>query len=148
MIVFDLKCGKSHVFEAWFRDNATFESQCKDRKIECPVCGGKKIEKAPMAPNIAVSNTTRGAKSEKSEKAVEETVAAAKFLSTCRALREEVEKNSDYVGPQFAEEARRIHYGESDKRSIYGEASERDARELHDEGVPIAAIPWLPRTDS
>ncbi len=145
MIVFDLKCGKNHVFEAWFPDNATFESQRKDRKIECPVCGGKKIEKAPMAPNIAVSDTARGAKS---EKAVEETAAAAKFLSTCRALRDEVEKNSDYVGPQFAEEARRIHYGESDKRSIYGEASDSDARELHEEGVPIAAIPWLPRTDS
>ena len=142
MIVFDLKCGKSHVFEAWFPDNATFESQCKDRKIECPVCGGKKIEKAPMAPNIAVSNTAGGAK------AGEETAAAAKFLSKCRELREEVEKNSDYVGPQFAEEARRIHYGESDKRSIYGEASDRDAQELHEEGVPIASIPWLPRTDS
>ena len=145
MIVFDLKCGKGHVFEAWFRDNATFETQCNDRKIECPVCGRTNIEKAPMAPNIAVSNAARGVMS---DKAAEDTVTAAKFISTCRAIREEVEKNSDYVGPRFAEEARRIHYGETDKRSIYGEASDRDAQELHEEGVPIAAIPWIPRTDS
>ena len=145
MIVFDLKCGKGHVFEAWFRDNATFETQCNGRKVECPVCGGTKIEKAPMAPNIAVSNNARGGMS---DKGAEDTVAAAKFISTCRAIREEVEKNSDYVGPRFAEEARRIHYGETDKRSIYGEASDRDAQELHEEGVPIAAIPWIPRTDS
>lgn len=145
MIVFDLKCGKDHVFEAWFRDNATFETQCNDRKIECPVCGDTKIEKAPMAPNIAISSTARGGMS---DKAAEDTVTAAKFISTCRALREEIEKNSDYVGPRFAEEARRIHYGESNKRSIYGEASGRDAQELHEEGVPITAIPWIPRTDS
>ena len=145
MIVFDLKCNGNHVFEAWFRDNATFEAQCKGHEIECPVCGETKVEKAPMAPNIAVSNEANRAGS---DKALEDTAAAAKFLSTCRKIREEVEKNSDYVGPQFAEEARRIHYGEADKRSIYGEASNRDARELHEEGVPIAAIPWVPRTDS
>ena len=145
MIVFDLKCDKDHVFEAWFRDNATFETQCNDRKIECPVCGRTNIEKAPMAPNIAVSNAARGGMS---DKAAEDTVTAAKFIATCRALRQEVEKNSDYVGPRFAEEARRIHYGETDKRSIYGEASDRDAQELCEEGVPIAAIPWIPRTDT
>ena len=126
MIVFDLKCGKGHVFEAWFRDNATFETQCNGRKVECPVCGGTKIEKAPMAPNIAVSDSARGGML---DKGTEDTVNAAKFISTCRAIREEVEKNSDYVGPRFAEEARRIHYGETDKRSIYGEASDRDAQE-------------------
>ena len=145
MIVFDLKCGKDHVFEAWFRDNATFETQCNDRKIECPVCGRTKIEKAPMAPNIAVGNAACGGMS---DKAAEDTVTAAKFIATCRSLRQEVEKNSDYVGPRFAEEARRIHYGETDKRSIYGEASDRDAQELCEEGVPIAAIPWIPRTDT
>ena len=102
MIVFDLKCGKDHVFEAWFRDNATFETQCNDRKIECPVCGRTKIEKAPMAPNIAVGNAACGGMS---DKAAEDTVTAAKFISTCRALRKEVEKNSDYVGPRFAEGA-------------------------------------------
>ena len=145
MIVFDLKCAKDHVFEAWFRDNATFEKQRRAKDISCPVCGENKIKKAPMAPNIAVGATEKNGTA---GKATKDTAIAEKMMSTCRALRDAVEKNSDYVGPRFAEEARRIHYGEADKRSIYGEASDRDARELHEEGVSITAIPWISRTDS
>ena len=145
MILFDLKCVNDHVFEAWFRDNATFDKQRRAREIACPVCADVKIEKAPMAPNIAIG----GAESVATPaKAAAETVEAAKMIGALRALREEVEKNSDYVGPRFAEEARKIHYGETEKRSIYGEASDRDTRELHDEGVRITTIPWISRTDS
>ena len=145
MIVFDLRCAKEHVFEAWFPDNATYEKQRNGKKVECPVCGSRKIEKAPMAPNISTGSTGAPVVS---EKAAKETEAMAKVLDACRALRKEVEKTSDYVGPRFAEEARKIHYGETGKRSIYGEASDREAKELTDEGVPVAAIPWIPSTDS
>ena len=145
MIVFDLRCLKEHVFEAWFPDNATFEKQRDERKVECPVCGSRKIEKAPMAPNISTGNAGKPAMS---QKAARETEAAAKVIEACRALRKEVERTSDYVGPRFAEEARKIHYGETGKRSIYGEASDREAKELTDEGVPVTAIPWIPSTDS
>ncbi len=145
MIVFDLKCAKDHVFEAWFRDNATFDKQCSGKEISCPVCGERTIRKAPMAPNIAVGAGETG----KAElRSAADNDMTEKIMRTCRALRETVEKNSDYVGTRFAEEARRIHYGETEKRSIYGEASDEDAQELHEEGVPIKAIPWVPRTDS
>ena len=145
MIVFDLRCAKEHVFEAWFPDNATFEKLKDGKKVECPVCGSRKIEKAPMAPNISTGHLGSPAVS---QKAARETEAMGKVLDACRALRKEVERTSDYVGPRFAEEARKIHYGETGKRNIYGEASDREAKELTDEGVPVTAIPWIPPTDS
>ena len=145
MIVFDLRCGKEHVFEAWFPDNATFERQRGGKKIDCPVCGNRTIEKAPMAPNIS---TGKAGKPVGSDRAAKETEAMSKVLAACRTLRKEVERTSDYVGARFAEEARKIHYGETGKRSIYGEASDKEAKELTDEGVPVTAIPWIPSTDS
>jgi hypothetical protein len=145
MIVFDLRCAKEHVFEAWFPDNATFEQQRDGKKVDCPVCGSRIIEKAPMAPNIS---TGKAGKTVGSDRAAKETEAMAKIMDECRALRKEVERTSDYVGPRFAEEARKMHYGEAGQRSIYGEASDTEAKELTDEGVPVTAIPWIPPTDS
>ena len=145
MIVFDLRCGADHIFEAWFPDNSTFEKQREGKKVECPVCGSRKIEKAPMAPNIS---TGKSAKKPNSDKAARETETMAKMLAACRTLREEVERTSDYVGSRFPEEARKIHYGEAEKRNIYGEASDQEAQDLTDEGVPVASIPWVPPTDS
>ena len=145
MIVFDLRCTNEHVFEAWFADNEAFEKQRDGGKVDCPVCGDRKIEKAPMAPNIAIG---KAGKRPNSEKAAKETEAMAQVLNACRTLQKEIERTSDYVGPQFAEEARKIHYGEAGKRNIYGEATDKEAKELTDEGVPVAAIPWLPPTDS
>ena len=145
MIVFDLRCANEHVFEAWFADSETFEKQRNGGKVDCPVCGDRKIKKAPMAPNIA---TGKAKKTPNSEKAAKETEAMARVLDACRTLQKEIERTSDYVGPKFAEEARKIHYGEAGKRSIYGEATTEEAKELKDEGVPVASIPWLPPTDS
>ena len=121
MIVFDLKCRKDHIFEAWFRDNVTFDEQVEAGVVACPVCGTKKVEKALMAPHVAKGG---------------------------RELRRQVEENCDYVGPTFAEEARKIHYGESDERNIYGETSNEEAKALDDEGVKVQRIPWLPRENS
>ncbi|HTO81253.1 MAG TPA: DUF1178 family protein [Methylomirabilota bacterium] len=138
MILFDLRCGKGHVFEAWFRNNATFEAQSKAKEIACPTCNNRAVEKAPMAPRIGKSGVD-------AEQVAAEMAAMRKQL---QALRTKVEANCDYVGDKFAEEARRIHHGEVERRDIYGEASDDEARELNDEGIEFARIPWLPRHDS
>jgi hypothetical protein len=139
MIKYELKCRKDHVFEAWFYDSATYDTQAAAGKVVCPVCNSRKVSKAPMAPRIGKS---------KNEVAVAEARQQAMALKALAEIRDHVEKNADYVGDQFAEEARKIHYGETDKRSIYGEATKEEARELVDEGVEVAMIPWLPRSDA
>lgn len=137
MIVFDLKCQKDHVFEAWFKDSKAFDTQSKAGKVVCPICGNKKVAKALMAPNIV------GAK----QKAGAEADIQAKVMQVLAQLRDQVEKNCDYVGDKFADEARKIHYGETDKRGIYGEASDEEAEALAEEGIEFGRLPWLPRTD-
>jgi hypothetical protein len=157
MIVFDLTCDKKHVFEAWFKDSATFERQSKKRLVSCAVCGSTHVRKAPMAPRISTGGEAPAPEpiAAKAPPAPRATLAtdpmaakAAELASQLRELRKQIEKNSEYVGPRFAEAARKIHYGEAEKRSIYGEASDEDARELTEEGVEFARVPWLPRTDS
>lgn len=151
MIVFDLRCPKGHVFEGWFRDGAAYDEQCAAGDLSCPVCGSHKVGKAPMAPRIST-----GAKGEDGDGAPRQTFAAAPAASpqaatmaaAMKALRElhkEVEKSCDYVGENFAEEARKIHYGETEKRGIYGEATADEAKALSDEGIDVHALPRLPR---
>lgn len=139
MILFDLKCAGDHVFEAWFPNNAAYEKQAKAGAVSCPACGSRKIEKAPMAPRIG-----KGSKPAAMAVATERTEIRKQLME----LRSKIEANCDYVGGKFAEEARKIHYGETERRDIYGEASDDEAKALHDEGVEFARIPWLPRQDS
>jgi len=139
MILFDLRCAKGHVFEAWFRSNVSFGSQAKAGAVACPACGSRKVEKAPMAPRIG-----KGSEATRQQMAAE----LAETKRQLHELRAKVESNCDYVGAKFAEEARRIHRGEVARRDIYGEATDDEAKELSDEGVEFARIPWLPRHDS
>jgi hypothetical protein len=139
MILFDLRCAKGHVFEAWFRDNASYDSQAKAGAVACPACGNRKVEKAPMAPRIG-----KGSDVTRQQMAAE----LAETKRQLQELRAKVESNCDYVGGRFAEEARRIHHGEVAHRDIYGEATDDEAKELSDEGIEFARIPWLPRHDS
>ncbi len=174
MILYDLRCRKGHVFEAWFRDSAAYDDQAAAGEVACPTCGSKKVAKAPMAPRLGKGGLDRGvgetgeagrAEAQTTETgttetgptetgpaetgpAETETAKAAEAMRALRGLRRKVEDNFDYVGPQFAEEARKIHYGESDAHSIYGETSDREAKELRDEGVTFTRIPWAPRQDS
>ncbi len=165
MIVFDLKCDKGHLFEAWFRDGATFERQQKRGHVACATCGSTKVVKAPMAPRIA---RRRGGGAKSDPGAVEapadaQTVRveavgayanhpdakqAAKLFDQLRQLRDHVEKTCDYVGDRFPEEARKMHYKEVARRNIYGEASDTEAKELADEGIEVGRIPWLPRRNA
>ena len=139
MILFDLKCANEHVFEAWFKDSETFEHQIEGSEIVCPVCGESGVGKALMAPRIGKGER------EISKKAVEHAKRYAAFASE---VRRHVEDSCDYVGPEFSEEARKIHYGESEARGIYGEASDEDASALNDEGIEVQRIPWAPREDA
>ena len=139
MILFDLTCRNDHVFEGWFRDGAAYEAQRRARKVTCPVCGSARIAKAPMAPAIAKGAEKPAAPAKRR---------ASEMMRELRKVREQVETHCEYVGPRFPDEARAIHYGESEKTGVYGEASPQEAKELAEEGVPVARIPWVPRQDS
>ena len=139
MIVFTLKCAGDHEFETWFRDGAAFERLSAKRAVVCPECGSTRVKKAPMAPRL-----TRGGR--EPQQAVDE--GAVKVRNALEALRKQVEERCEYVGGRFAEEARRIHYGETEKRSIYGEASAADAKSLNEEGIEVARIPWVSPMDA
>lgn len=132
MIKYSLICSADHEFEGWFRDSADFDVQSDDGLIECPACGSDSVRKAVMAPAVARRS---GARSERLA-AIQQDMARA----VSRA-RDYVEKNFDYVGDKFPEEARKIHYGETKERGIYGEASGKEVKSLIDEGVEVAPLP-------
>lgn len=135
MIVYQLQCSDGHRFEAWFRDGATYDAQCDAGEIECPFCGSVKVSKAPMAPHIA-----SGRRDQAPEERAQEV--ARQILQAVGKLREQVEENCEDVGDQFAEEARRIHYGEAEKRGIYGDATDDEAADLDEEGIEFTRLPW------
>jgi hypothetical protein len=131
VIVYSLQCAKGHAFEGWFRDSAAFDAQSAEGKLVCPLCDTRKVHKAPMAPALP---SAVGARKE----APEDVRKMRQFMS---GLRKYVQENAEYVGPKFPDEARRIHYGETEERHIYGEASLDEARELIEEGVDVAPLP-------
>lgn len=142
MILYSLRCSNDHHFEAWFRDGATYDAQAAAGGVTCPLCGDNEVGKAPMAPRIG-----RQRESEE-RRAVKAREAAREAERALEKVREHVESTCDYVGDQFAEEARRIHYREVEARAIYGEASDTEVSALRDEGVEFERVPWLPRRDS
>ena len=136
MILFALRCGSGHEFEAWFRDGDGFEAQQKAGEVACPHCGDAQVEKAMMAPRIGRSREKTPAPS------------PAQMRAALVELRRQVEANCDYVGERFAEEARRIHHGEADPHGIYGEATSEESKELAEEGISFGRIPWVSSTDA
>lgn len=155
MIHYDLRCGEGHAFDGWYKDSAAFDRLAKRHLLECPHCGDTKVERALMRPAVAKGQTLPvpmpQAVLPAQPPVAQEAVAAGPIPAQMRAMlqkmRAEVEKNCDYVGPQFAEEARKMHRGESDKRGIYGETSPEQAEALADEGIEFNRIPWVPRAD-
>jgi len=138
MISFNLTCSKGHEFGGWFPSSDNFEKQIKKKQIECPTCGDTAVSKSVMAPAVAAKSAVK-----KERKA-----AAAKVRKMLGEVRNHIEKNFDDVGDEFPEEARRIYYGETEARDIYGNASEDEAEELADEGVPVGRVPWIKRPNS
>jgi len=130
VIVYNLRCKNGHEFEGWFRDSHAFDHQSEDGKLCCPTCNSRKIEKAIMAPAVA----TERAVEIKADQARQQ----RQFMT---GLRKYVQEHAEYVGPNFAQEARKIHYGESIERHIYGETTVEEARELIEEGLDVAPLP-------
>ncbi|MBF0268204.1 MAG: DUF1178 family protein [Alphaproteobacteria bacterium] len=153
MILFMLKCPSDHRFEGWFKDGAAYERQAKRRLIACPVCESSEISKAPMAPRISkgLARNEEAAPLAPPQDSIptppvpaqEATLPASPELLT--ALRDVVEKHCENVGSRFAEEARRIHYGESEARGIYGQTDPEETKALLEEGIDILPLPWPTR---
>jgi hypothetical protein len=132
MIVFDLRCSDAHVFEAWFGSSDDFADQQARSLLSCPICGSAQIEKAVMAPRVS-------AKGNQVAPVTPAKVKAA--LAALAKLQAKALESSTWVGRGFADQARAMHLGEVDKVAIHGEASVAEARELVEEGVPIAPLP-------
>ena len=152
MIHYALICAKGHEFDSWFQDSTAFDRQAKRGLVTCPHCGSAKVEKAIMAPRLSSSKKRKAsAETPVSAAAVPEKAPVAMispqeqdFRTKLKELREHLTKNADNVGPKFPEEARKMHYGEIEHRSIYGEASPQDAKELAEEGIEFHPLPILP----
>jgi len=158
MIRYALNCDRGHEFESWFQNSAAYDKQTKRALVTCPVCGSAKVEKAIMAPRLAngdtpeppaapppapVATTTPPAPAAKAQVAMVSPM-ERELRQKLKELRDHITKNANYVGPRFPEEARKIHYGETERRSIYGEASADEAKELHEEGIEFHPLPILP----
>ncbi|MEM9095671.1 MAG: DUF1178 family protein [Pseudomonadota bacterium] len=171
MIKFSLKCSNGHAFESWFQDNDGFEALRTSGHLSCPVCGDATISKALMAPSVSTARRkedrtvpadpvsapppvggpgeapTAPAQATSPRYMTTPEAVRREFEGRLRALRAQVEANADYVGREFADEARRIHEGEAEERAIYGETSAEEAEALHEDGVPVTPIPWIDRRD-
>jgi hypothetical protein len=159
MIRYSLICERQHDFEIWFKNSADYDKQGKRGLVSCPQCGSVKVEKALMAPSLG-RGTRKGARTPEPSAPPPEPATSAptenktpvamvspaeqEFRTKLKELRDHLTKNAENVGAKFPEEARKMHYGEKEHRSIYGEASPQDAKELIEEGVELHPLPVLP----
>ncbi|GAB4571451.1 MAG: DUF1178 family protein [Rhodothalassiaceae bacterium] len=139
MIVFDLRCGQDHRFEGWFRSHEDFADQQATRRIACPECGGRDIEKRLSVPNIG---------GPRADRPHEESGRESELAAMLGRLRAFIAQNCEDVGERFAEEARRIHYGETTPRPIHGVATLKEGRALAEEGIDVLPLPLPPRPDA
>lgn len=130
MIRYALACDAGHAFESWFRDSAAFEDQAKAGHVACPQCGSTHVGKQIMAPAVSVHDAP----------------SEAEIRKVLREIHTQVKQNAEDVGEAFADEARRIHYGEAVERAIYGQTSLEEAKELVEEGISVLPLPELPET--
>ena len=174
MIHYQLRCAGGHDFDGWFRDSAAFDAQAKAGFVECPTCGGTEVGKRLMAPAIPKKGARHRQEPAAAESSPRPEAPAqqptpsgpgggmvsgpipAQLVALLQRMRGEVERNCEYVGPNFAEAARRLHRqqqegtqaeGDAAPRSIYGEATDAEAEALQEEGIEVARIPWVPRAD-
>jgi hypothetical protein len=151
MIRYTLSCERGHEFESWFQNSAAYDKQAKRGLVTCPLCNSAKVEKAIMAPRLARTDVAEPTPPPAAQPATPAKNPVAmmspperELRQKLKELRDHVTKNATNVGAKFPEEARKIHYGETEHRSIYGEASPEEAEELHDEGIEFHPLPILP----
>ena len=156
MIRYALVCERGHDFDSWFQDSAAYDQQVKRSLITCPQCGSVKVEKAIMAPRLSATVKKRPKQIEASSAASETpaipspapvamiTPQEQQLRAKLKELRDHLIKNADNVGAKFPEEARKMHYGDIEHRSIYGVASSEEAKELSEEGIEFHPLPPLP----
>ena len=154
MIRYALVCDRQHTFESWFQNSAAYDKQAKRGLVTCPVCNSGKVEKALMAPSLGRASKSAiqtPAETPPPAAPVPESAPVAmlspveqEFRAKLKEIRDHLTSNADNVGKRFPEEARKMHYGEIEHRSIYGEASLEDAKALHDEGIEFHPRPVLP----
>tara|TARA_B110000438_G_C15729568_1_gene613648 strand:+ start:569 stop:994 length:426 start_codon:yes stop_codon:yes gene_type:complete len=137
MIRYDLVCSNNHKFESWFKDSKSFQEQVHSKDISCPICNDNIISKTLMAPGIPKKENTKKDDVLLNKK-------SNSINNAIKKIRNEIKENSEYVGKEFPEAARKIHYNEENSRSIYGEASLDDVKELKDEGIDVIHIPDAP----
>ena len=143
MILFDLSCENGHQFEAWFPSSSKYEEQIRKKQVNCPFCETHKVKKSLMAPNLNLSGSSK--KTKKQKKAISEKNSLEKQIVKFKNY---IEKNTENVGKNFAEEARKIYYGEKDSRAIRGETTEAEAKDLAEEGIPFSKLPWSSKEDA
>jgi hypothetical protein len=170
MIRYTLICNRRHEFESWFANSAAYDKQAKRGLVACPLCGSTKVEKALMTPRLARADSSAAqtqavlaapppAQTSAPAATVPPSAPAAaggatpvamispqeqEFRRKLKDLRDHLVSNAENVGPRFPEEARKMHYGEAEHRSIYGIASPQEAEELHEEGIEFSPLPVLP----
>lgn len=142
MIRYSLACTAGHDFESWFKDSAAYDKQSELGHLNCPICGSDKVSKAIMAPQVARKD--REARTSTEQQVALASPEALAIRAKLKELRELIVKNSDYVGDRFAEEARLMHEGEIDQRSIFGEATAEDVKSLLEDGIEIHPLPTIP----
>jgi hypothetical protein len=149
MIKYALACEQAHEFESWFPSSEAFETQRKRGFVTCPYCDSAKVEKQVMAPSVARKDKAPNLPVPELPAPGPQPVAVMsekeqELRAALRALREHVMKNAENVGKGFVEEARKMHYGEAEERSIYGEADLAEARALLEEGIDVLPLPVVP----
>jgi hypothetical protein len=137
MIRYSLTCDKNHAFDSWFQSAEAYDRLLASGQVTCGFCGSAKVTKSLMAPSVTPAR-------QKASPPGALTTPQSPVEAALAAMRRQIEENSDYVGLNFAAEARAIHEGDSPQRSIYGEARADDARRLIEDGVPVAPLPFLP----
>ncbi|MGO4572206.1 DUF1178 family protein [Microvirga sp. 2TAF3] len=144
MIKYALACERAHEFESWFPSSEAYEAQRKRGFVTCPYCNSDKVEKQIMAPSVNRTDKAPVAAAPETQPVAALSEKEKELRAMIRAVREHVMQNSENVGTGFAEEARKIHYGEADQRSIYGEANPAEARALLEEGIEVLPLPVIP----
>ena len=142
MIQYSLKCENDHSFDSWFASADAYDKLADNGMVSCAVCGSTKVSKAIMAPRV---RTTKGKEAPAAPTLPTEKFATEQAMAEMRA---QVEQNSEYVGTNFATEARSMHLGDAPERAIYGEAKPEEAKSLIEDGIPVTPLPFMPTRKS